>query len=190
MTEKWYNDFTHLGIFTLYFLTAISHRGLRNDFFFLYQLIYFPYSIWTFISLYYLDFYLPFIIGILLPFSIWTSIFIRSFNLFSIFQSFFDISNRGLILDFFRFFFFFNLPPIFLNTWQVPLESQAPMELMVKMPQWHHLQNLVVTILLFIPKVVKPLNVPKTLIICGMVTPYWWVSSTPFDFAFCLTVLY
>ena len=73
----------------MYFLTAISHRGLRNDFFFLYQLIYFPYSIWTFISLYYLDFYLPFIIGILLPFSIWTSIFIRSFNLFSIFQSFF-----------------------------------------------------------------------------------------------------
>ena len=47
------------------FLTAISHRGLRNDFFFHFlQPIYFfqflfgllfPFSIWTFISLFYLD---------------------------------------------------------------------------------------------------------------------------------------
>jgi hypothetical protein len=44
------------------FLTAISHRGLRNDFFFevasrfhiLFGLL-FPFSIWTFNSLFYLD---------------------------------------------------------------------------------------------------------------------------------------
>ena len=190
MTEKWYNDFTHLGIFTLYFLTAISHRGLRNDFFFSLSA--------DLLSIFYLDFHFPLLFGFLSPFYNWnfTSLFYLDFNLYSFFQSFFDLSiffwyfQSGSDFGFLPIFFFSNLPPIFLNTWQVPLESQAPMELMVKMPQWHHLQNLVVTILLFIPKVVKPLNVPKTLIICGMVTPYWWVSSTPFDFAFCLTVLY
>ena len=35
------------------FLTAILHRDIRNSSFFL--LIYFPHSIWTFISLFYLD---------------------------------------------------------------------------------------------------------------------------------------
>ena len=40
------------GIFL--FLTAISHRGLRNSFFFTLHL-FFPYSFWTFISLLYLD---------------------------------------------------------------------------------------------------------------------------------------
>ena len=46
------------------FLTAISHRGLRNDFFFIRSFTFhilfgllFPFSIWTFISLFYLDFY-------------------------------------------------------------------------------------------------------------------------------------
>ena len=75
---------------------------------------------------------------------------------------------------------FWNLPLIFLNILQVPLESQGSMELMVKMPRWLPLQNLVVTTLLFILKVVKLLNVPKTLMICGMVTLYWWVSPTTF----------
>ena len=37
------------------FLTAILHRGLRNDFFFRSHLL-FPYYLWTFISLFYLDF--------------------------------------------------------------------------------------------------------------------------------------
>ena len=48
-----------------YFLTAILHLGLKNDFFFfevtsrfhiLFGLL-FPFSFWTFISLFYLDFY-------------------------------------------------------------------------------------------------------------------------------------
>ena len=50
------------GIFL--FLTAISHRGLRNSFFLRYIYfshilfgLLFPFSIWTFISLFYLDFY-------------------------------------------------------------------------------------------------------------------------------------
>ena len=50
------------------FLTAISHRGLRNCFFFwgriyFFHLLFgllFPFSLWTFISLFYLDFYSPF----------------------------------------------------------------------------------------------------------------------------------
>ena len=45
------------------FLTAILHRGLRNDFFL--GLIYFPYSIWTFVSLFYLG--ISFF-GLLFPF--------------------------------------------------------------------------------------------------------------------------
>ena len=60
------------------FLTAILHRGLRNDFFLFLQPIYFfPFSIWTFISLFFLDFYFPFLFGLLFPFSIWTFILFR-----------------------------------------------------------------------------------------------------------------
>ena len=64
------------------FLTAILHRGLRNDFFFsghiyffhiLFGLL-FPFSIWIYISLFCLDFYFPFLFGLLFPFSIWTLI--------------------------------------------------------------------------------------------------------------------
>ena len=57
-----------------YFLTAILHRGLRNDFFFSFSNLLFPIFIWTFISLFYLDFYFPFLSGLLFPFSIWTFI--------------------------------------------------------------------------------------------------------------------
>ena len=54
------------------FLTAILHRGLRNDFFFqvtstFFHIIFgllFPFSIWTFNSLLYLDFSIPFIFGL------------------------------------------------------------------------------------------------------------------------------
>ena len=54
------------------FLTAILHRGLRNDFFFQFQFtssnfhldFYFPSSLWTFISLFSLDFYFPFLFGL------------------------------------------------------------------------------------------------------------------------------
>ena len=38
-----------------WFLTAILHRGLRNDFFFSFSNLLFPIFIWTFISLFYLD---------------------------------------------------------------------------------------------------------------------------------------
>ena len=77
------------------FLTAILHRGLRNDFFFslrsftfhiLFGLLFpflFPFSIWTFLSLLYLDFYFPFLFGLFYPFSIWTflSLFYLDFSI-------------------------------------------------------------------------------------------------------------
>ena len=47
------------------FLTVILHCGLRNDFF----LLLFAFSFWTFISLFSLDFYFPFLFGLLFPFS-------------------------------------------------------------------------------------------------------------------------
>ena len=88
------------------FLTAILHRGLRNDFFFIFQYrftfsnfcmdfsvpfifgLFFPFSIWTFLSLFYLDFSIPFLFGLFnslfswsfFPFSFWT--FISLFTLF------------------------------------------------------------------------------------------------------------
>merc|ERR1739844_304840 len=95
--------------YVFYFLTAISHRGLRNCFvFFLsahllsifYLDFYFPFLfgllspfyIWTFISLFYLDFCFPFLFGHLSPFSIWTfiSLFYLDFYfpfLFALFTS-------------------------------------------------------------------------------------------------------
>ena len=72
--------------FSYWFLTAILHRGLCNCFFFTLHLL-FPISIWTFISLFYLD----------LSFSIW---FQFEFQFF--FTSFY--TNRGHILDFFQIF--------------------------------------------------------------------------------------
>ena len=80
--------FTNLEFWIYEFLTAISHRGLRNCFFFAHLLSIFyldfyipflfglfsPFSIWTFISLFYLDFYFPFLFGLLSPFFIWTFI--------------------------------------------------------------------------------------------------------------------
>ena len=68
------------------FLTAILHRGLRNDFFFQFQFkfsnfyldFYFPFSIWTFvflfnldfISLFYLDFFSIFFFSFFLLYSL------------------------------------------------------------------------------------------------------------------------
>jgi hypothetical protein len=64
----------------------------------------FPFSIWTFISLFF-----PFLFGLIFPFFIIFSISVQfQFNFSSIsvqFQSFFlysYLSNRGLILDFFQ----------------------------------------------------------------------------------------
>ena len=73
---------------------------------------FFFFSHFTF-SNFYLDFYFPFIFGLLAPFYIWTFRDIsRHFETFrdisrhfEIFRSFFDLSNRGLILDFFQIFF-------------------------------------------------------------------------------------
>ena len=66
--------------------------------FFLFPFIYFPYSIWTFISLFYLDFYIYFLFGLLFPFSIRT--FISLFNL-----DFYFPFQFGLFQFFFNFFF-------------------------------------------------------------------------------------
>ena len=52
----------------LLFLTAISHRGLRNCFFF---------EVAFTFSMFFLDFYFPFIFGLLFPFSIWTFILFK-----------------------------------------------------------------------------------------------------------------
>ena len=59
-------------IHVVVFLTAILHRGLRNDFFFNSNLL-FPIFIWTFIF--------PFLFGLLFPlFSFSVSTFIQSSN--------------------------------------------------------------------------------------------------------------
>ena len=64
-----------------WFLTEILHRGLRkNDFFFILTNLIFPIFIWSFISLYSLDFYFSFFLGLpflfflwaFSPFSLWT----------------------------------------------------------------------------------------------------------------------
>ena len=82
------------------FLTAILHHGLRNDFFF-FQFhftlsnccldFYFLFSLWTFISLFSLSFYFPFI-------SLFAFIYFYFYFLFGL------LFNRGHILDFFIFF--------------------------------------------------------------------------------------
>ena len=89
------------AIFDTHFLTAILHRGLRNCFFFLFAN--FPYSIWTFISFFYLDFYFPF----LFPFSIRTFIFLYFSIFFQFFSNFFFnffLFYCHHILDFFQIF--------------------------------------------------------------------------------------
>ena len=55
------------------FLTAILHRGLRNDFFschiYFFHILFgllFSFFIWSFISLFSLDFYFPLVFGLLL----------------------------------------------------------------------------------------------------------------------------
>ena len=65
------------------FLTANLHRGLKNCFFFMSRLL-LPYSFWTFISLYSLEFLFPFLFGLSFPYSIWTFFFSFFFNSFSI----------------------------------------------------------------------------------------------------------
>ena len=74
-------------IHVVVFLTAILHRGLRNDFFFQFQFtfsnfyldFYFPFSIWTFVFLFSLVFYFPFYFPF--PLFLWTFIFPFLFGL-------------------------------------------------------------------------------------------------------------
>ena len=86
-------------------LTAIWHRGLRNCFFlrhiYFFHILFgllFPFSIWTFISLFSLDFLFPSIFGLLFPFlfgfffSIFFQFFQLVFNSFSILFQFFYYS--------------------------------------------------------------------------------------------------
>ena len=85
-------------------MTAILHRGLRNDFFFItfiyfFQFLFgllFPFSLWTYFSLFSLDFYFLFFFGLL-------------FSLFSLdfyFPFFFGLLvSRGHFLDIFQIFF-------------------------------------------------------------------------------------
>ena len=68
------------------FLIAILHRVLRDDFFFTSHLL-FPFSFWTFLSLFSLDFYFPFLFGLLFPFFLWT--FIQSRSHFGFLPNFF-----------------------------------------------------------------------------------------------------
>ena len=87
-------------------MTAILHRGLRNDFFSNSDLL-FPISIWTFISLFSLDFYFPFLFGLLFSFSLWTvTTFLFPFFVWTfIFPFLFGrLFNCGHILDFFQIF--------------------------------------------------------------------------------------
>ena len=110
------------------FLTVISHRVLRNDFFFrsqvfshiLFGLLY-PFSIWSYISLIYLDFYFPFLFGLLFPFSIWT--FISLFFLVFYFPFLFGLlfpflfRFRTFISPFYLDFYFVLVPLFPFSIW-------------------------------------------------------------------------
>ena len=76
------------------FLTTILHHGLRNCFFFRSHLL-FPYSFWTFISLFYLDLYISF-----------SSLDFYFSFLFGLFFQLFFISFLILFQFLFQFFFF------------------------------------------------------------------------------------
>ena len=72
---------------------------------FFYPLIHFPYPIWTFISLFYLDFYFPSLFGLLFLF--WT--FISFFRLLFLFLTLFSFSHKSRSdLGFLPSFYFFS----------------------------------------------------------------------------------
>ena len=80
--------FRYVMFFCIYFWPRFYIMVLGIAFF---PFIYFTYSIWTFISLFYLDFCFPFLFGLLFPFSIWTSPF--QFFFYSIAVTFLISSN-------------------------------------------------------------------------------------------------
>ena len=102
------------------FLTAILHRGLRNDFFFSFFFntdLLFPIFIWTFLSHLYLDFSFPFPFGLFFPFSIWTfiSLFYMDAPIFSFLLKFFSFL--------FKFFQFVSIRSIRFNSFYIQSRS-------------------------------------------------------------------
>ena len=101
-------------------MTAILHVVLGMTFFsrhvyffhFLFGLL-FLFSLWTFNSLFSLDFYFPFLYGLLFPFSLWT--FISFSILFQFFFNSFSILSQSLILDSSKFVFFALMKNLFLK---------------------------------------------------------------------------
>ena len=81
------------------FLTAILHSGLSNDSFFSHPIYFFqfsfgllfPFSLWTSISGFSLDFYFPFLFELLSPFSFWIFISLLFPFYFGFLFSFFSL---------------------------------------------------------------------------------------------------
>jgi hypothetical protein len=108
------------------FLTAILHRGLRNDFFSCHISFFhisfgllFPFSFWTFISLFFLDFYFLFYYFSIIFYYFSTNFYSFSIRFYSFSNRFysFSILSRSLILDSSKFFKYINgnNTPIYFN---------------------------------------------------------------------------
>ena len=109
--SNWSTELWLCQIQSGWFLTAISHHGLRNCFLFLCFIYFIQFLFRLLFPFFYLDFYFSFIYGLLFPFSILTFISILFQFSLIFFQFFFDffsilfLFDRGHILDFFQFFF-------------------------------------------------------------------------------------
>ena len=86
------------------FLTAILHRGLRNCFFYLCISVHL-------LSIFSLDLYIPFLFGLLFPFSI--STFLNSFSFFFLFLFQFFFIPFPVLFNFVSILFFIRLPSLF-----------------------------------------------------------------------------
>ena len=111
----WEHEIFSLGHGQLYFWPRFYIVVLWIVFFFI-PFIYFPYSIWTLISLFYLGFYFPLLFRLLFPFFVWTfiSLFCLEFSFsFSFFFNFFSIQSRSHF-GFLQFFYVLNgLPNVY-----------------------------------------------------------------------------
>ena len=117
---------SHRGLMNC-FLTAILHRALRNYFFSTHL-----------ISVFYLDFYIPFLFGLLFPLilfgllhplSIWKFFFIFFFfNSFSFFFNYLFLFKLGHILDFFQFFFSVSIYVYFCRFLELPSKVSTSLE--------------------------------------------------------------
>ena len=91
-----------------WFLTAILHRGLRNDFFFIF------FSQFTF-SNFYLDFYFPFLFGLLFLFSLFSLDFLPLLFLDFYFRLIFVLFS-----SYFRLIFvLFSFPLFYLDFYSI-----------------------------------------------------------------------